>query len=226
MEGNLQTSFIPKKSPSQVGVASKTGVNLVTLFAVIIFLVSIALAGTVFIYESYLSNNIKAMQNSFKLNEQAFNPESITAYSTLNARINVANTLLKNHVAVSNIFDLLEQATLKTVRFTDFNYSYINNTRLTIAMKGQATSYNAIAKQSDVFNADPMNKYIHNAIFANLDLDQSGNVVFSLNADVDPQQVLYRNNLPSQQDVTTNVAPQATVTSLPAASGTTTTTQQ
>jgi len=213
MEGNLQTSFIPKKTTSPIGPTSKAGVNLVTLFGVIIFLISIALAGTVFIYEGYLTNNIKTMKDSFKRNEQAFNPQSITAYSTLNARINVANTLLKTHVAVSNIFDLLEQATLKNVRFSDFNYTYISDKRLTLSMKGQATSYNAIAKQSDVFSQDPMNKYIHNAIFSNLDLDQSGNVVFSFTADVDPQQVLYRNNLPSQQDTSVTDVPVLTGTS-------------
>jgi len=219
MEGNLQTSFIPKKSASQVGVASKTGVNLVTLFAVIVFLVSIALAGTVFIYESYLTNTIAGMKNSFKLNEQAFNPDSITAYSTLNARINVATALLQTHVAVSTLFNILEQATLKSVRFTNFSYTYINNNHITLSMKGQATSYNAVAKQSDVFSTDPINKYIHNAIFANLDLDQSGNVVFSMDADVDPQQILYKNNLP-------NTASQNNAVVAPPVTGTSTPTQQ
>ena len=65
-------------------------------------------------------------------------------------------------------------------------------------MKGQALNYNSVAKQSDVFSENPTSKYIHNPIFADLDLDQKGNVVFSFTGEIDSDQVLYSNNQTAQ----------------------------
>jgi hypothetical protein len=198
MEGKLQTSFIPKKPIAENGASYTTGISLVTLFAVVIFLISLALAGTVFIYQAYLTKSIAGMKDSFTRSEQAFNPNSVTTYSLLNNRISVATSLIKNHEAVSTLFDLLEQATLKSVRFTNFTFAYISPQHSTLSMKGQTlgSNYNSVAKQSDVFSQDPFSKYIHNPIFSNLNLDQNGNVVFDFSGDVDSQQILYRNNLP------------------------------
>lgn len=199
MEGKFQTSFIPKKpitATASTQVRSSSGVNIVTLVSVVIFIISLALAGAVFLYETYLEHSIAQMKSEFTENENAFDPNSINIYTKLNDRINVANTLLNQHISASNLFDVLEQSTLQTVRFSDFNYTYVNPTEISLSMKGQAKSYNAIAKQSDVFSQDPTSKYIHNPVFANLDLDQSGNVIFTFTADIDPSQLLYKNNLP------------------------------
>ena len=142
------------------------------------------------------------MQNSFKISENAFDPESVSTYSTLNKRITVANTLLKNHIALSSLFSVLGQSTLKTVRFSSFSFSQGASGKSSIVMKGQArdnnNNYNSVAKQAEVFSENPVSKYITNPIFDGLNTDKNGNAVFNFTADVQNSQILYSANLNNQ----------------------------
>lgn len=202
MEGQFQTSFIPKKPITPTSSVRSAGVSLFTLLGVIIFLASIALAAAVFLYQNYLTSNIATMKSSFQADESAFDPTSISTYTTLSKRMAVAKILLQNHMAVSTLFSVLEEGTLKTIRFTSFSYTYLSPQKATLSMAGQAKDYNSIAKQSDVFSADPIKKYIQNPIFDGLDLDPNGNVIFNFTASVNPASLLYRNNLPQQSNQT------------------------
>jgi len=202
MEGQFQTSFIPKKPIAPTTSVRSSGVSLFTLLGVIIFLASLALAAAVFLYQTYLNSSIASMKQSFQINEAAFDPNSISTYTTLSKRMAVAEILLQNHIAISTLFNVLEQGTLKTIRFTNFSYTYLNPQKVTLTMAGQATDYNSIAKQSDVFSSDPIKKYIQNPIFDGLDLNPSGQVIFNFTADVDPSAILYRNNLPQTTQTT------------------------
>jgi hypothetical protein len=203
MEGKFQTSFIPKKPVTPATSSLSGGISFLSLIAVILFVASLALASAVFLYQNYLSSSIANKKESFKTNQKAFDPNTVTTYSTLNKRINIAGSLIKKHISVSSLFKVLEDSTLQTIRFNDFNYSYVSDKRINLSMKGQALNYNAIAKQSDVFSQNPASKYIHNPIFSDLDLDSRGNVIFSFTGEVDPEQILYSNNLPETAPVTT-----------------------
>src|SRR5271168_4520510 len=101
MELTSQTSFIPKKPLGSSPRKSSSGVNIITLVAVILFLGSVTLAVGVFLYQEYLTTNLSSMKQSFTLNEQAFDPASITNLTTLSQRLTVAQELLKNHIAPS-----------------------------------------------------------------------------------------------------------------------------
>ena len=202
MEGQFQTSFIPKKPVTAKSSSAPNGMGIILLIAMVLFLASVTGGVAVFLYQSYLVNDISNMQKSFKINEDAFDPDSISTYVTLNKRITVANALLSNHVALSNIFSVIGQATLKTVRFTSFSYTEGTAGKSVISMKGQAkdnnNSYNSVAKQTEVFSENPTSKYITNPIFDGLNLDQNGNVVFNFTADVTQKQLLYSANLNNQ----------------------------
>ena len=203
MEGKFQTSFIPKKPLTPKTQRLDGGISILSLLAGLMLAVSIALAAGVFLYEAYLTKDIVAKKASFKANEEAFDPNSVTTYSTLNRRITVSQALLSKHIAPSSIFDVIDQATLKTVRFMDFNFAYVNDKKVGLTMKGQAVNYNSVAKQSDVFSENPTSQFIHNPIFADLDLDAKGNVTFSFTGDIDAQKILYSNNLPTDQGTVT-----------------------
>jgi hypothetical protein len=203
MEGKFQTSFIPKKPLTARTERLNGGLSIISLIAGMMLALSLALAGGVFLYEGYLVKDIAGKKASFKANEDAFDQNSVSTFSTLNKRINVAQTLLHKHLAPSSVFKVIDEVTLKTVRFSDFNFSFVNDKKITLNMKGQALNYNSVAKQSDVFSENPTSKFIHNPIFADLDLDPKGNVIFSFSGDVDPQQILYSNpdNLPAPDSV-------------------------
>ncbi len=207
MEGKFQTSFIPKKPLTPSAQRLNSSISIVSLVAALMMAVSLALAGAAFLYESFLFKDIQSKKESFKANERAFDQNSVTTLSNLNKRINVSNILLQKHLALSSIFNVLGEATLRNVRFSDFNLSNLSDQKITLTMKGQAVNYPAVAKQSDVFSENPASKFIHNPIFADLDLDQKGNVIFNFSAEVDPVQVLYSNNLPVADPLSASSTP-------------------
>ncbi len=202
MEGQFQTSFIPKKPVTAKASGGPKGMSIILLLALIIFLASASGAVAVFMYHTYLEKSISSMQSSFQISEKAFDQDSVSTYSTLNKRIVIANALLKNHIAVSNLFSIIGQATLKTVRFSSFSFVLGDSGKSTLTMKGQAkdnnNNYNSVAKQTEVFSENPISKYITNPIFDGLNTDASGNAIFNFTADVQNNQLLYSSNLNNQ----------------------------
>jgi hypothetical protein len=107
----------------------------------------------------------------------------------------------------------LETATLKTVRFTYFDYKMMPES-LQVTMRGEAQNYTALAQQADVLNKSG---YLSKIIFSDLTLNERGNVIFSMTATVDPRLLSYQRTLeaassPARQIVPTVSTSTATTT--------------
>lgn len=187
----FQTAFIPKKgqviAPPTVGFGKS--VNLFGIIALCIFLVTAGLAATVYFYKGYLISSIGDMDGELARARKSFEPEFIDAAARLNARIEAAQELLNSHRAVSPVFDVLEKKTLESVRFKDFNFTAAPGGLVTVSMTGEAKSFNAVALQSDVFGTE---RSFRDPVFANFNLNDSGDVIFNFTATVNPDLILYR----------------------------------
>lgn len=194
MDPNFQTSFIPKKPLAEERVVSQRPVSLYVFIATIIFFASLASAGGVYFYRASLLKSVDAMKATLDSDRGAFQPDLIKQLQTLDKRINSANELVTNHVAISPIFAVLSKNTLKTVQFTKFSYTSPNATSsVTVNMSGRAQNYNAIALESDQLSTDVR---IHDPVFSNISLDQaSGNVTFDLTFSVDSDLVRFVSHL-------------------------------
>jgi hypothetical protein len=193
MEQQFQTSFIPKKPLTEEPVAHTRPVSLFTFITTILFFASLVLGGGVYFYKTYLTKQATELEKSLVVARASFEPKLVSDLSRLDKRINTGNELLSTHVTVSPIFELFQDITIQTIRFTKFNYAYLNDsgTAVNVKMSGLSTpagGYSAIANQSDLLNK---NKYIKNAVFSNLTLDDKGNITFDLTFSVDPTFVLY-----------------------------------
>ena len=206
MPPNIPSSFIPKRPILQTTGASRTGVGVFFLLSVLIFLIGLLASAGVFLYKDYLERRIASMDESLTRAKAAFEPTLIRELKRLDNRIESSKTLLKNHVAISSIFNLLEEATLSGVRFDEFSYASVGERELSLSMHGQAKNYAAVALQSDTFGKT---KHLSNQIFSDLDLDGSGMVVFSFEADVSPELISYRDSLngalPAKANATTSM---------------------
>jgi Tfp pilus assembly protein PilN len=111
---------------------------------------------------------------------------------------------LKEHVALSLLFKKLEGLTLETVRFNTFAFE-TKSEGIELRLKGEARSYSAVALQEKTMAADPM---FSSVVFSDLDLNERGNVVFSMKAMVRPEAVAYEN--------TVNTAAPAAAPAIPA----------
>jgi hypothetical protein len=191
MEPKFQTSFIPKKSFATPTKKKRRQFDLLTLIGLFFLLLSIVLSAGVFLYGKYTTANIDRKARALEEAKTQYNPELISELSRLSKKMTVSERLLANHVSASAIFSAVEESTLRSIKFDDMTFTY-GPDKITIAMKGNAGGFSSIALQSDVFGR---NKLIRNPVFSELNLDSNGRVNFLFTAEIDPQSVLYRNNL-------------------------------
>ncbi len=183
MDQEFQTSFIPKKTltpkPERRG-GSFGLVNVITFIAMII---SLLIAGGSYLYRDNLSARVQEMKVSLERAQNIFEPELLEDLKILDKRIEASSVILGNHIAVSPIFEVLQDITLPTIRYIDFTYEIdsVNPNVVHVAMTGEAVSYDAITLQADLFSE---NRFIRNPIFSNFALNKTGNVNFDLMFDV------------------------------------------
>lgn len=192
--------------------------SLLDTVASLVFTLAVLSSIGVFAYEKYLNYSIDKMGAELQSARGEVESEATRELIRLDARINSTKNLLASHVVISPLFDFLEDSTLSSVRFTDFDFS--NSAKgIELSMSGQARSYSSLALQADVLSKS---QYLKNQVFSDLDLDDKGNVIFSYKAVIDPSLVAYRRVIESQ---TTQPAIQPAVLPLPSATSTATSTK-
>lgn len=218
MEPKFQSSFIPKGpiagsnavAPMQ---ARRRERSLFGFVAVVIFALSFILALATFGYGFYLKYAIKNYEAELESGRAKLESETVKELIRINDRINSTQDLIGSHLLLSPLFKFLEASTIKSVRFTSFNYG-VTKGALELSMRGEARSYSALALQADLFNKGGILK---NVVFSDLVLDEKGNVVFSFKAAVDPGALSYQKAVAGARIVTpvpvVNVVATSTATS-------------
>jgi hypothetical protein len=201
------SSFIPKANLANTDVAAGS-FGIVTFLTVLIFILSVIGAGGVFAYQQVLKNGIASKAHTLQLNQDAFGSNTIEDLARMDTRIAQAKTLLNKHVAASAVFAFLGSQTLQTVQFTSFDYKLSNDRSGSLSMEGVATSFSAVALQSDQFGGS---KVLKDVIFSDINPDQAGKVRFTVKATIAPDLLLYSHT------VTNTVTTQPNIQTAPAA---------
>lgn len=190
MQERVKTSFIPKQSLKVERTQSvrQTTFGVVNAAAGVILIAAILAAIGMFFFEQFTKSSIENKRTSLDRARSAFQPETIRELSRLDARLMVGTSLLVSHTAPSLLFDFIERETLSSVRFLDFSYGEAGPGRVMLSMSGVAKSFNAVALQSDAFGKSPM---FSEVIFENLNIDETGNVVFNFSAVVNTEEITY-----------------------------------
>jgi len=220
MDPQVQASFIPKKSLDVNAPRGGGGFSgLLFLISLLIFITSLVAAGASFAYTQYLNSAIASKSHSLELAEGAFDPSTIQDLVRLDSRLTQSKKLLASHVAVSNLFALLETQTLANVSFSSFDYQLGDDGSAKITLQGVADSFSTVALQSDQFGG---NKLLKDVVFTNIAVDNAGHVNFNVSATVDPSVLSYSSTLDQTAPVVSGTEPvQTTVASTtPAASST------
>ena len=200
MEPNFQTSFIPKKPIVEERAVSARPIGIFTIVSIFILFTVILATGGLYLYKANLVKNIAKMENDLNLAKNRFEPSKITELQLLDKRLRASSEILSRHIAITPVFQALQDITMKTVRYTKFSYDFgdvkdAKNVRVIIKLSGQAVGYRSVALQSDLF---AKNKNLIDPVFSNLALDDKGNVLFDLEFLVDPALVDYRQMLLTQ----------------------------
>ncbi|HEV7423683.1 MAG TPA: hypothetical protein VGO21_00675 [Candidatus Paceibacterota bacterium] len=203
MEQNFQTSFIPKKPMIEHRAAQPRSVGVLTVVSIfILFAVLLSTVGLYF-YQGIMKKSLVKMESDLTLAKNRFEPAKIAELKVLDKRLNASNEILSKHIAVTPIFLALQAITMKSVRYTQFNYALgdpaVKDSKISVKMQGIAVGYRSVALQSDLF---AKNKNLIDPVFSNLALDDKGNVTFDLNFLVDPTFVDYKLMLSSGDSTT------------------------
>ena len=200
MNSKIRSSFIPKKAIATKSSTLKKyrSFNILTFVATIVFVVSLAASGGVFIYERLIENSIDQKGIELDSARQTIDIGLINEFKALDRKLRTAEELLGRHTAMTLFFDFLESSTLQNVQYNEFNYEFNTDGVIIINMEGIARSFNSLTLQSDIFRDSNI---ILNPVFSDLSLDESGNVQFNVSARIDPSFVLYRNTFESDDDL-------------------------
>lgn len=207
MEQNFQTSFIPKKPMIEERAVARRPIGALVVISILIFLTMILASGGLYFYKGILTQNITKMESDLNLAKNRFEPAKISQLQLLDRRLNASSQILSKHIAISPVFQALESLTMKTVRYTKFDYSFVDdknpaNNKIIVNMSGQAIGYRSIALQADLFSK---NKNLIDPIFSNLSLDNKGNVLFDLVFSVDANFVDYKQMLKTESSNSSSV---------------------
>jgi len=172
-------------------VASSRPIGFLTVISIFVLFTVLLVSGGLYFYKTIVTKNITKMEDTLSLAKNRFEPSKITELQILDKRLNASSEILSKHIAISPIFQALQAITMKTVRFTKFNYDFGGDVddKVNVKMSGAAKGYSFLALQSDLFAE---NKNFIEPVFSNLSLDLNGNVIFDLSFSVDPSFVDYK----------------------------------
>jgi len=161
-------------------------------------------------YQKYLEGQIKAMDTDLLAARQALEPDLIKELTRTNDRFIAAEQIISKHEIVSGFFNLLENITLQSVSYSSLSYSANDAGVIEVNMKGFARSYASVALQAQVYGES---KFVRDSIFSDLDLNDVGDVTFTLKAHIDPSAVSYETLIKQLYGTGVNpTAPQASTT--------------
>lgn len=186
MAEQFQTSFIPKKVVEQKS-GGFSGSSILLTVGVVLLVLSLLSAGGVLLYTKYLDSALASKKETLQKQKAEFAPELIRDMARLDRKLEIGKLLLQEHVSVTGIFELLQDLTLKTVRFTNLTYTQSKD-GITLNLQGEGQSFTSVALQSDEFGES---NALSEAIFSNFQLNERGNVNFTVTAIVDPKVVSF-----------------------------------
>ena len=195
MDPKFQSSFIPKKAiTADQGVRASSTVNLFFLIAVISFILTLG-AGAFLMFINYQQNkDIGVIADSLIASEKKeFSETDVKAWTRLDGRIAAATQILQKHIAVSTLFEILQETTIKNVQFNKFDFSTkldnAGKAAAIVSLAGQGRNFNSVSYQSDVFRDTSA---FTDTLFSDVRLDDKGNVLFQVNASIYQDALLYR----------------------------------
>ncbi|MDQ2933312.1 MAG: hypothetical protein M3Q80_02935 [bacterium] len=211
METKFQTSFIPKKAmiPNAGGAIpprEKHRSSLLMSVAVLLFITSLLGGAGTYAYKSLLTAQLKKYEAELNVRKKGFDLVLIQNLKRHDVKLKFADQLLKNHLALSQIFGVIGELTVEDVRFISMDLT-AGAGDIKIGLKGYGSDFPTIAFQSKVLSqleSYGLRKIIKNPILTDPAQDATNKTItFGLTATIDPSHVAYKNFFPADEGTTT-----------------------
>lgn len=180
-------SFIPKKNLNYRPAIRRGGSGFV-LFAFLIFVISSALWGSLYVYKRSLNENAIRLKETIKKQKGALEESTINEVAVFADKISAVKKLLDNHKSFSNVLSFLQDFTMKDIRFNDLSYSFSESGGPSLTLSGVTKSYASLAVQIQAFEK---NNQVKKVSVSGLSSDAKGGVKFNLKIIIDPIMAAY-----------------------------------
>ncbi len=211
METKFQTSFIPKKplvtDPTKPVVVHRAGISIMMIISIILFITSVGGAVFSVVWIGVLNQAQETYKQQLAESEKRFNISLIEDLKKFSTKIEISKELFQKHLSVSEIFPIINELTIETVKFDSFEFSEPEkgSENIEITMHGVAKNYNSIAFQSDVFGSSDKfgkNKVIKNPVVADLSEEENGEINFTFSGILSSKEVLYEKTVDASVNTT------------------------
>ena len=91
--------------------------------ATLLFIISLAGAAGTYAWKEYLVSAQNTYKQDLATREKQFNTDLIEQLKGENVKIDLARKILNNHIALSQIFDIIGRLTIESVRFLNLDVS-------------------------------------------------------------------------------------------------------
>ncbi len=192
-----ETSFMPQQPLLRVEGGSRRSepINLALVVAIIVFFVTLSVAGGMYFYKAKLDMEVLAKGQQLADQEKKFNVDEITVYKNLQSSLEAAKKLVDSHTIFSVILDTIESHAAENVGLTAFDYKK-EDTGIRLAVSGQAPGYAAVYFQVLEWRKTP---HVKKVDVTSLALDERTSVVaFSATIDIDSSYLDYAQVLQEQ----------------------------
>lgn len=184
MEPKFNTSFIPKKSLQDVGgntsgryVGRRDVYGPGFFLSLLLFIVAVVSTIGLFAYSKITEKSIEEKVTLLEGKKAVFNSEDIVALIRTDTQIESAHKLVREHVALSELFNHLEKITLKRVQYTGLQYAGFPNETGLVTLAGNAKNFQDVALQTEQYRIDDN---LQNPIVRELERTETGDVDFSI----------------------------------------------
>lgn len=193
MQEKTHNSFIPKAKSSAS--AKRSSYNPFTVTGVSIFFIVVLVSAVFFFYGMYLDYQIQETKKNLVEVDEIFKPEFVQDLVIADARIKASEKSLKERVAPTMIFEVLEELTAQGIYFNSFNYlsHKINQAEedSVVVLNGVASSFNTLAFQTDVFKEE---ERVKDVMVRNIRL-VDGVIFFNVTLNFAEEVILYKENI-------------------------------
>lgn len=187
MEPKFNTTFIPKKSlQADVSGVSGSGGKFVGrrevrgpgfYLMLMIFIVSVIASLGIFGYIKIVENSIQEKIKKLSDQKNEFDEETVALLIRADSHISNAKKVLNGHMAVSGLFGLLEQITLKRVQYTELEYEALPNENALMTISGTAKNFQDVALQVEQFR---LSDTLDMPIVKKLERKENNTITFSV----------------------------------------------
>jgi hypothetical protein len=200
MDPKFQTSFIPKKplldSSKPAVLKREEAGNIFNTIAGVIFTLTLLTLIGLYGYQYFLKKQIASASTKISEARAEFGIDKIQEVINKNSRLSITKNILEKHILLSNLIASFQASTLVKTRFSNLQYTGFSEGKgATVQLSIEDKSYNALARQEEVFQNDPSFK---NVSFANFSLLQNGYVSAQVSAEVSPDLISYKSLVDKQ----------------------------